>query len=118
MSETSFMLKLGDWTVRERGGRHLLRATLGGDLIFEASLRPAKPAALNGHEGLGVSFKDSGEASRYFSYTRMSAEGRRLFELRDTPQLLATDPRSGALYFVHPASEVPSVWAVAQLRAR
>ena len=37
--------------------------------------RPTKPAALNGHEGVGVSFKDHGEASRYFSYTRMAAEG-------------------------------------------
>ena len=39
MSETSFRLKLGDWTVREEGGRHVLRATLGADLIFEAQLR-------------------------------------------------------------------------------
>src|SRR4051812_42505047 len=76
MSETSFHLKLGDWTVREEGGRHVLRATLGADLIFEAQLRPTKPAALNGHEGVGVSFKDRGEASRYFSYTRMEAQGR------------------------------------------
>src|SRR5947209_7584891 len=35
-----------------------------------------KPAALNGHEGVGVSFKDEGEASRYFSFTRMKSEGR------------------------------------------
>jgi predicted secreted hydrolase len=62
--------------VREEQGRHVLRASLGSDLIFEASLRPTKPAALNGHEGVGVSFKDRGEASRYFSYTRMEARGR------------------------------------------
>ncbi|HEX7958178.1 MAG TPA: lipocalin family protein [Pyrinomonadaceae bacterium] len=68
-------LRLGDWTVREAHGLHLLRATLGDDLIFEAALRPAKPAALNGRESVGVSFKDHGEASRYFSYTRMAAEG-------------------------------------------
>ena len=68
-------LRLGDWTVREAHGMHLLRATVGADLIFEAALRPSKPAALNGHEGAGVSFKDHGEASRYFSYTRMEAEG-------------------------------------------
>jgi predicted secreted hydrolase len=54
---------------------HLLRATLGDDLIFEAALKPSKPAVLNGHEGRGVSFKDKGEASRYFSFTRMEAEG-------------------------------------------
>jgi predicted secreted hydrolase len=76
MSTSSYFLRLGDWSVREEGGRHALRATLGDDLIFEARLAPTKPAALNGHEGVGVSFKDHGEASRYFSYTRMSAEGR------------------------------------------
>ncbi|MCA1817376.1 MAG: hypothetical protein LC746_13470 [Acidobacteria bacterium] len=74
-SARKFFLKLGDWTVREAHGLHLLRATLGDDLVFEAALRPTKPAALNGREGTGVSFKDAGEASRYFSYTRMSAEG-------------------------------------------
>jgi predicted secreted hydrolase len=75
MSKSLYQLKLGDWTVRESGGRHLLRATLGDDLIFEAELTPTKPPALNGHEGVGVSFKDHGEASRYFSYTRMKAGG-------------------------------------------
>ena len=68
-------LRLGDWSVRAAHGLHLLRATLGSDLVFEAALKPAKPAALNGREGRGVSFKDHGEASRYFSYTRMEAEG-------------------------------------------
>src|SRR5918911_1233007 len=76
MSAERYELKLGDWTVCESEGRHLLRATLGDDLIFEAALAPAKPAALNGREQRGVSFKDRGEASRYFSYTRMSARGR------------------------------------------
>lgn len=75
-SARRYDLRLGDWSVREEGGRHLLRATLGDDLIFEVRLAPTKPAALNGHEGVGVSFKDHGEASRYFSYTRMAAEGR------------------------------------------
>jgi predicted secreted hydrolase len=68
-------LRLGDWSVREAHGLHLLRATLGDDFVFEAALRPSKPAALNGHEGVGVSYKDHGEASRYFSYTRMESEG-------------------------------------------
>ncbi|HVF57141.1 MAG TPA: lipocalin family protein [Pyrinomonadaceae bacterium] len=76
MSTKRFYLKLGDWTVREADGTHMLRATLGDDLIFEAALKPSKPPALNGHEGVGVSFKDHGEASRYFSFTRMAAEGR------------------------------------------
>ena len=62
MSERRYQLKLGDWTVREAAGRHILRATLGDDLIFEAALEAAKPAVLNGHERVGVSFKDVGEA--------------------------------------------------------
>jgi len=74
-SEKHFYLRLGNWSIREAHGAHILRATLGNDLIFEAALKPQKPAALNGHAGVGVSFKDEGEASRYFSFTRMAAEG-------------------------------------------
>ncbi|HVG32542.1 MAG TPA: lipocalin family protein [Pyrinomonadaceae bacterium] len=73
--EERYYLRLGNWTVREASGAHILRATLGDDLIFEANLRSTKPHVLNGHEGVGVSFKDEGEASRYFSLTRMQAEG-------------------------------------------
>ena len=75
-SARRYFLRLGDdWTVREAHGLHLLHATLGGDLVFEAALKPSKPAVLNGREQRGVSFKDHGEASRYFSYTRMAADG-------------------------------------------
>jgi predicted secreted hydrolase len=74
-SERHFHLRLGDWSVREAGGAHVLRATIGADLIFEATLTPAKKAILNGREKNGVSYKDEGEASRYFSYTRMEMEG-------------------------------------------
>jgi predicted secreted hydrolase len=74
-SDERYYLRLGNWNVREAGGSHILRATLGDDLIFEATLKNTKPHVLNGHEGVGVSFKDEGEASRYFSLTRMDAEG-------------------------------------------
>jgi predicted secreted hydrolase len=74
-SEERYFLRLGNWTVRESGGAHILRATLGDDLIFEANLKSTKPHVLNGREGVGVSFKDEGEASRYFSWMRMQAEG-------------------------------------------
>ncbi len=74
-SQQHYYLRLGDWTVREAHGTHIIRASLGHDVIFEAALKSTKPAALNGHEGVGVSFKDEGEASRYFSFTRMEAEG-------------------------------------------
>ena len=72
-SEKHFHLRLGDWSARTVGDTHILRATIAPSVIFEASLTPSKPVILNGKDG--VSFKDEGEASRYFSYTRMALEG-------------------------------------------
>ncbi len=71
-SEKHYYVRLGDWSVREAAGTHVVRAALG-DLTFEATLTPTKPPTLNGRGG--VSFKDEGEASRYFSLTRMNLEG-------------------------------------------
>jgi predicted secreted hydrolase len=75
-SEQKYYLRLGNWTVREAAGEHILQATLGDDLVFEATLKSEKLPVLNGHEQVGVSFKDENEASRYFSFTRMEARGR------------------------------------------
>lgn len=74
-SENHYHLRLGDWSIREVDGTHILRATIGQDTVFEANLKPKKPVVLNGKEGNGVSYKDEGEASRYFAYTRMETEG-------------------------------------------
>ena len=74
-SETHFHLRLGDWSMRESHETHILRATIGSDIVFEANLKPAKKPVLNGKSRDGVSFKDEGQASRYFSYTRMEMEG-------------------------------------------
>lgn len=74
-SASSYYLKLGNWYAREAHGLHLLRASLKDGTLLELALKPVKPAILNGHASDGVSFKDHGEASRYFSYTRMTAEG-------------------------------------------
>jgi predicted secreted hydrolase len=74
-SESHFHLRLGDWSLRESHGTHILRATVGTDVVFEANLKPTKKPILNGKGKDGVSFKDEGQASRYFSYTRMKMEG-------------------------------------------
>lgn len=74
-SEKHFHLRLGDWSLREAKDAHVLRATIGSDVVFEATLKPAKKPVMNGIARDGVSFKDEGEASRYFSYTRMEMEG-------------------------------------------
>ena len=73
-SEKHFHLRLGDWSLRESKGTHVLRAT-ANNIVFEANLKPTKSVVLNGKGKDGVSFKDEGQASRYFSYTRMEMEG-------------------------------------------
>jgi predicted secreted hydrolase len=73
-SKTHYYLNIGDWSARESHGMHHLRASIGDGTTFEIALRPVKPVVLNGEDG--VSFKDKGEASRYFAYTRMEAEGK------------------------------------------
>ncbi len=75
MSSSKYLLKLGNWSIREAHGMHLLRASTQDGVLFEVALKPTKPVTLNGVNNDGVSFKDDGEASRYFSYTRMAAEG-------------------------------------------
>ena len=74
-SEKHFHLRLGDWSLRESHGAHILRATTSRDTVFEATLKPTKQVVLNGQNRDGVSYKDEGQASRYFSYTRMEMEG-------------------------------------------
>ena len=74
-SEDHFYLRLGDWSLREADGAHILRASIGANETFEATLKPSKKVILNGRGKDGVSYKDEKEASRYFSYTRMEMEG-------------------------------------------
>ena len=73
--EDRYELGLGDWSVKEENGKHLLRASLGKDLTFSAVLENTKPPVLNGHEGIGISHRELGERSCHFSFTRMSVEG-------------------------------------------
>jgi predicted secreted hydrolase len=73
-SESHFYLNIGDWSLRESHGAHVLRATASG-VSFEANLKPTKSPILNGKAKDGVSYKDDGQASRYFAYTRMEMEG-------------------------------------------
>ena len=49
-----------------------------------------------------------------WSLLRATLDGRRHFDLRNTPELLAVDGDS--LFFVHPECQAPNKWAVARLR--
>lgn len=72
-ASSHFYLRIGDWTARESDGKHILRASLDAQNTLELALEPQKPVVLNGDNG--VSYKDDGQASRYFAYTRMTADG-------------------------------------------
>lgn len=74
MSETTCDVSLGDWSLREVAGKHLLHATFSDGLVFDAVLDPNKPVVLNGDGGNGISRKKNG-ASKHFSYTRMIVAG-------------------------------------------
>ena len=74
-SENHFHLRLGDWSIRESNGNHVLRAAIREDITFEATLSPKKKFILNGKNKDGVSYKDENEASRYFTCPRMDLEG-------------------------------------------
>jgi len=74
MSETTCDVRLGEWSLRDVAGKHILHATFENGFVFDAVLDSNKPLVLNGHGGSGISRKETG-ASKHFSYTRMIAEG-------------------------------------------
>ncbi len=74
MSETACDVGLGEWSLREVAGRHVLHATLKDGTVFDAILEPSKPLVLNGEDGSGIA-KKSGGSSVHFSYTRMAVTG-------------------------------------------
>lgn len=68
-----------------------------------------------------VQYFDRSNMEPQWRLLRMSRDGQRLFEVRDTPQLLAVadrDPDLSSLYFVQPGSLTPNVWSVAHLAER
>jgi predicted secreted hydrolase len=72
MSETACDVRLGDWSLREVAGKHILHGTLEGGFVFDAVLESDKPLVLNGDGG--ITRKKDG-SSKHFSYTRMNVSG-------------------------------------------
>lgn len=61
-----------------------------------------------------VQFQDRTGPAPSWRLVAMGRDGRRRFEVVDTPKLLTSDA-SGLLYFVSPESETPNVWRAARL---
>lgn len=72
-AEDHYYLRLGNWVIFDADGSHAIRAQMPDGTSLDAVLIPEKPVVLNGDKG--VSFKDEGQASRYFTYTRMRLAG-------------------------------------------
>ncbi len=73
-SETMCDVRIGNWSLREVAGKHILHGTFEDGLVFDAVLESAKPLVLNGDGGNGIARKGEG-ASNHFSFTRMSVVG-------------------------------------------
>lgn len=67
-------------------------------------------------EGFVIQYQDRVRPQPDWRVLGMSREGRWLFEVVDSPMLVASQPEDGVLYFVSPQSETPNVWRMARLR--
>src|SRR3954468_24564077 len=73
-SSVSCDVSVGDWSLREVAGKHILHATLSDGTVFDAVLETSKSVTPNGEGGNGLSIK-SGGSSKHFSFTRMKVVG-------------------------------------------
>lgn len=64
-----------DWVLTRRGKAHRLRAVQNG-VGLDLALVPVKDLVIHGEHGVSVKGKGEGNASHYFSYTRMNTTGK------------------------------------------
>ncbi|MFL5386085.1 MAG: hypothetical protein ACJ8GN_26520 [Longimicrobiaceae bacterium] len=63
-----------------------------------------------------VQYQDREGVEPKWRLVHLARDGRRLFESKDTPCLVAVDPATDTLWFVRPGSPTPNAWASARLR--
>ncbi len=63
-----------------------------------------------------VQYYDMDGVTPRWSLLGMTSDGEGLFEIRNTPRLLAVDPAGGELVFVRPGSETPNRWQLARIQ--
>lgn len=68
-----------DWTLDAQGEKHVLKARESG-FGLDLELTPLKKPAFHGEDGVSLKGQDAGNASHYFSYTRMRTQGRVLLD--------------------------------------
>ena len=69
-----FRVWVESWSAEGEGGATRLRAQ-EGDVAIDLTVSPAKPVVLQGDRGLSRKGPESGNASLYYSFTRMPARG-------------------------------------------
>lgn len=71
---------IDDWSVEPvSSGTYLLKSS-GGNISISLDLKPEKPVVLNGDKGLSKKSYDPGNASYYYSFSRMKTTGQILIE--------------------------------------
>ncbi|MBI4390153.1 MAG: carotenoid 1,2-hydratase [Nitrospinae bacterium] len=63
-----------DWTLDARGDKHVLKAREAG-YGLDLELTPLKQPAFHGEDGVSRKGREPGNASHYFSFTRMQTQG-------------------------------------------
>lgn len=69
-----FRVWVGDWSVGKEGGTFVIKAE-DENIAIDLNLDPAKPVVLQGDEGLSQKSDEPGNASYYFSQTRLETTG-------------------------------------------
>jgi predicted secreted hydrolase len=78
---TTYRVWNEDWTAGlDAAGRHVIRAATGASLGVDLVLDPGKPPAINGVNGISQKGAREGNASHYYSLTRMPTRGRLFFD--------------------------------------
>ena len=70
-----FLVWNEDWVLTDRGGAHRLKAIESGTGV-DLKLIPVKDMVFHGKEGVSRKGEQAGNASHYFSYTRMQTTGK------------------------------------------
>ena len=76
-------LRVGEWTMRMGEGERIALHTSVADAGIDLQLVPAKPLVVHGMDGVHQKAGNAGQASHYYSYTRLDTSGSLRWEGRD-----------------------------------